>query len=327
MKSTIDNPVLYNILKVLANSDMPLGAKTIAEKLEEKGITVKKDTIQYYLRVLDNAGLTKKIGLAGRVISDKGMEELKKGMLKERIGSFIEKREEYAYQANFDVNARSGLVSLNLGIVDESKLEKSLKLIKECIDAGLAVSPLIKVYEETTNKIKIPENKVGIGLVSTSVVDAAFINCKINTFPTFAGILQYMDYEPIRFTHVISYIGSSIDPIDLFIKSKFCSVKNVVKRGYGLVPADVREIPAVVRKKAVEIADKLNKAMIGGILHIGEANVDVMGVPVNNYRVGVVVIAGSTALAYLKESGIDVEIRILATFERYENLENIETYL
>ncbi|RLI70263.1 hypothetical protein DRP05_02980 [Archaeoglobales archaeon] len=323
----VDNPILYNILKVLANSDMPLGAKTITEKLDEKGISVKKDTIQYYLRVLDNAGLTKKIGLAGRIISEKGVEELRKGMLKERIGSFIERREEYAYQANFDVDARNGLVSLNLGIIDESKLEKSLKLIKECIDAGLAISPLIKVYEKTTNKVKIPENKIGIGLVSTSVVDAAFINYKINTFPTFAGILQYMDFEPIRFTHVISYIGSSIDPISLFIKSGLCSVKNAVKRGYGAVPADVREIPSILRKRAIEVVDKLNKAMIKGVLCVGEANVDVMGVPVNNYRVGVIVIAGSTALAYLKEHGVDVEIRTLSGFEKYENLENIETYL
>ncbi len=327
MKSTIDNPILYNILKVLANSDMPLGAKTITEKLEEKAISVKKDTIQYYLRVLDNAGLTKKVGLAGRVISDKGIEELRKGMLKERIGSFIERREEYAYQANFDVEAKSGLVSLNLGVVDESNLDKSLKLVKECVDSGLVISPLIKVYHKTTNKIKVAEDKAVIGLVSTSVIDAAFINSKINTFPTFAGTLQYMGYEPVRFTNVISYIGSSLDPIDLFIKSGLCEVKNVVKRGYGAIPADVREIPAVARKKAVEVVEKLNNAEIGGVLSIGEANEDVLGVPVNNYRVGVVVIAGSTPLAYLKENGIDIKIKILGSYERFENLESIEAYL
>jgi len=327
MKSTIDNPILYNILRVLANSDMPLGAKTIAEKLEEKAITVKKDTIQYYLRVLDQAGLTKKVGLAGRVISSKGVEELRRGMLKERIGSFIERREEYAYQSDLDIHARKGLVSLNVGVIDKSDLDKSLELIKECLDADLVISPLIKIYRKSTNRIKLSEDKVGIGLVSTSVIDAAFINSKINTFPTFAGVVQYMDYKPVRFTHVISYIGSSIDPIDLFIKSGLCNVSGVVKRGYGVVPADVREIPAVARKKAVEVTDKLEEAKINGVLYIGEANEDVLGVPVNNYRVGVVVIAGSTALAYLKERGIDVEIRILAGFERYENLESIDKYL
>ncbi len=327
MRSTIDNPILYNILKVLANSEMPLGAKTIAEKLEEKAISVKKDTIQYYLRVLDNAGLTKKVGLAGRVISDKGIEELRKGMLKERIGSFIERREEYAYQANFDVGTRSGLVSLNLGIIDEPNLDKSLKLIKECVNRGLVISPLMKVYQKATNRIKVPEDRVVIGLVSTSVIDAAFINSRINTFPTFAGTLQYMGYEPVRFTNVISYIGSSLDPIDLFIKSGLCEVKNVVKRGYGVIPADVREIPAIARKKAVEVVEKLNKAKIGGVLSIGEANEDVLGVPVNNYRVGVVVIAGSTPLAYLKESGIDIKIKILGSYERFENLESIDAYL
>lgn len=323
---SLDNPILYNILRVLANSDMPLGAKTIAEKLEEKAITVKKDTIQYYLRVLDQAGLTKKVGLAGRVISSKGIEELKKGMLRERIGSFIERREEYAYQSELDVDSRRGLVSLNLGIVDRTEFERSMELIRECLEAGLVISPMMKVYSKSMN-MKIPEGKVGIGLVSTSVIDAAFINSKISTFPTFAGVVQYIERKPVRFTHVISYIGSSIDPIDLFIKSGMCNVSGVVKRGYGVVPADVREIPSMARKRAIEIKEKLEECKINGILHIGEANEDVLGVPVNNYRVGVVVIAGSTALAYLKENGISVEIRILSAFERYENLKSIEEFL
>jgi repressor of nif and glnA expression len=325
---TVDNPILYNILKVLANSDMPLGAKTITEKLEERGITVKKDTVQHYLRVLDDMGLTIKIGLAGRVISSMGMEELRKGMLKERIGSFIEQREEYAYQADFDPKSGEGFVSLNLGIVDESELDKSLKLIRECVDAGLAMSPLIKIYDNTrTNKIRIPEGKVGIGLVSTSVVDAAFITSKIYPSPTFAGVLQYMNREPVRFIHAISYVGSTLDPIDLFIKSGFCSVKSVVKRGYGTIPADVREIPAVMRKRAIETVENLIKSRIGGVICVGEANAPTLGVPVNNYRVGVVVIAGSTPLAYLKENGIDAEIRILAAFEKYDNLEHIDNVI
>jgi len=325
---TVDNPILYNILKVLANSDMPLGAKTITEKLEERGITVKKDTVQHYLRVLDDMGLTIKIGLAGRVISSMGMEELRKGMLKERIGSFIEQREEYAYQADFDPKSGEGFVSLNLGIVDESELDKSLKLIRECVDAGLAMSPLIKIFDNTrTNKIRIPEGKVGIGLVSTSVVDAAFINSKIYPSPTFAGVLQYMNREPVRFIHAISYVGSTLDPIDLFIKSGFCSVKSVVKRGYGTIPADVREIPAVMRKRAIETVENLIKSGIGGVICVGEANAPTLGVPVNNYRVGVVVIAGSTPLAYLKENGIDAKIRILAAFEKYDNLEHIDNVI
>ncbi len=329
MEPVIDNPILYNILRVLANSDMPLGAKTITEKLEERGITVKKDTVQHYLRVLDDMGLTRKIGLAGRVISEKGVEELRKGMLKERIGSFIEQREEYAYQADFDPRSGRGLVSLNLGIVDESELDRALKLIKECVDSGLAISPLMKIFDSRTRvgKIRIPDGKVGIGLVSTSVVDAAFIHDKIYPVPTFAGVLQYMNGEPVRFIHAISYIGSTLDPIDLLIKSGFCTVRSVVKRGYGTIPADVREVPAVLRKKAVETIEKLDMAKIGGTIHVGEANVPALGVPVNNYRVGVVVIAGSTPLAYLKENGIDVRIHILSAFERYEDLVDIESYL
>ncbi|ADC65289.1 Protein of unknown function DUF128 [Ferroglobus placidus DSM 10642] len=327
MKLTIDNPILYHILKILANSNMPLGAKSISEKLEERGFHVKKETVQYYLKLLDELGLTKKVGLAGRIISKKGLEEVKKGMVRERIGSFIELREEYAYNANFDPFKRKGLVSLNIGIIRKRDLEKSLELIKACMDAKLAVSRFVKIYEREAGNTKIPKGKVGIGLVSTSVVDAALIGSRISSFPTFAGILQYSDWKPLRFVHAISYYGSTLDPIDLFIRSGFCSVKDAVERGNGNVPADVREIPLVLRKRAVEIIEQLEKIGINGAVYVSGAENDALGIPVNNYKAGVVVIAGSTPLVYLKEKGIDVEIKILAAFERIENLEEIDSLM
>jgi repressor of nif and glnA expression len=329
MEHTIDNPLLYNILKILANSEIPLGAKSITEKLEERGITAKKETVQHYLRVLDEMGLTKKIGIAGRVISEKGIEELRKGMLKERLGYFIELRENYIYQSEFDPETKKGLISLNLGIINESKLDKALKFIKDCVDAGLAMSPLIKIYDGVAevSKVGIPEGKVGIGLVSTSVVDAALTTNRIYPTPTFAGVLQYMNREPVRFIQAISYTGSTLDPIDLFIKSGFCSVGSVVKRGHGTIPADIREIPAVLRKRAVGVIEKLNDAKIMGVIHVGEASRSALGVPVGNRRVGVVVIAGSTPLAYLKEKKLKVEIRILSAFERYDDLEDIGEFV
>ncbi|WP_456370019.1 NrpR regulatory domain-containing protein, partial [Geoglobus sp.] len=184
MRSVIDNPVLYNILKILANSEMPLGAKSISEKLQERGFNVKKETVQYYLRMLDELGMTCKRGMAGRTISEKGLEELKKGMIRERIGSFIELREEYAYNANLDLERGRGLVSLNVGIVHESDFTKSLKLIKRCVDSGLAMSPLVKIYEKDRDRIRLNDGEVGIGLVSTSVIDAALIGNRIGSTPT-----------------------------------------------------------------------------------------------------------------------------------------------
>ena len=327
MRLIVENPVLYNILKILSNSNMPLGAKSIAEKLQEKGFSVKKETIQYYLKLLDELGLTKKVGLAGRIISEKGMEEVRKGMVKERIGSFIELREEYAYNANFDPFEKRGLVSLNVGIVEKRELKKALEIIKACMDVRLAVSRYVKIYERSAGNLKIPRNKVGIGLVSTSVVDAALIGSRISTFPTFAGVLQYLDWKPVRFVHAISYYGSTLDPVDLFIKSGLCSVREAVEKGNGAVPADVREIPLVLRKRAIEILKQLEKIGINGAIYVSGADDDALGIPVNNYRSGVVVIAGSTPLAYLREKGIEVEIRILAAFEKIENLEDVDSLI
>lgn len=324
MRSVIDNPVLYNILKILANSDMPLGAKSISKKLQERGFSVKKETVQYYLRMLDELGLTYKRGLAGRSISERGMEELKKGMIRERIGSFIELREEYAYNANFDPEKGRGLVSLNVGVVQEEELSKALKLIKRCIESGLAMSSLVMIYEKGKGRIRLNDGEVGIGLVSTSVVDAALIGSRISATPTFAGVLQYLDWRPIRFVHAISYYGSTLDPVDLFIKSGMCSVRDAVEMGYGAIPADVREIPSILRRKALNVLKMLEKIGINGAVYVSGAENDALGIPVSNYRSGVVVIAGSTPLAYMMEKGVSVGIKILAAYERLEKLESIE---
>ncbi|AKG92027.1 Uncharacterized protein conserved in archaea [Geoglobus ahangari] len=324
MRPVTENPVLYNILKILANSDMPLGAKSISEKLQERGFSVKKETVQYYLRMLDELGLTYKRGLAGRVISEKGLEELKRGMIRERIGSFIETREEYAYRANFDPARGRGLVSLNVGVVEEKDLNISLELIKRCVEVKMAMSPLVKIYENGNGKLNVPDGKVGIGLVSTSVIDAALIGSRISATPTFAGVLQYLDWRPMRFVHAISYYGSTLDPVDLFIKSGLCSVRDAVEKGYGTIPADVREIPMILRRRAMDVLKMLEKAGINGAVYVSGAESDALGIPVSNYRSGVVVIAGSTPLAYLMEKGIEVDIRILASYERFERLERID---
>ncbi len=323
MRSVIDNPAIYNILKILANSEMPLGAKSISEKLQERGFSIKKETVQYYLRMLDELGLTHKIGMAGRTISERGLEELKKGMIRERIGSFIELREDYAYNANFDPEKGSGLVSLNVGVVKEDELSKALKLIRKCVDSGLAISPLIRIYENGNGRVKVGDGEVGIGLISTSVVDAALIGSRISTTPTFAGILQYMDWRPVRFVHAISYYGSSLDPVDLFIRSGMCSVRDAVEIGYGAIPADVREIPRILRRRAISVLKMLEKIEINGAVYVSGAENDALGIPVSNYRSGVVVIAGSTPLAYLMEKGVRVDIKILATYEKYERLDSI----
>ncbi len=136
--------------------------------------------------------------------------------------------------------------------------------------------------------------------------------------------MQYIDWRPARFVHAISYYGSTLDPVDLFIKSGMCSVKDAVEDGYGTIPADVREIPLILRKRAVEVLKMLEKIGINGAVYVSGAESDALGIPVSNYRSGIVVIAGSTPLAYMLENQIQVEIRILGAYEKIERLESVE---
>ena len=67
------------MLRVLGNSQGPVGSKIIARRLrEEYGIGLLERAVRYHLRLLDERGLTRKISRRdGRAITQLGLEELR----------------------------------------------------------------------------------------------------------------------------------------------------------------------------------------------------------------------------------------------------------
>jgi len=66
----------YRILKVLGESDAPLGSGTISEKLKAVDIDISEATIGRYLRNFDSRGLTEREGFQGRYLTDDGRKLL-----------------------------------------------------------------------------------------------------------------------------------------------------------------------------------------------------------------------------------------------------------
>jgi len=66
----------YQILKILGESDTPLGSGTISEKLKAVDIDISEATIGRYLRNFDSRGLTEREGFQGRCLTDAGKKVL-----------------------------------------------------------------------------------------------------------------------------------------------------------------------------------------------------------------------------------------------------------
>ncbi len=62
----------YQILKIIGESETPLGSGTISEKLRAMDIDISEATIGRCLRSLDSKGLTEKAGFQGRYLTDAG---------------------------------------------------------------------------------------------------------------------------------------------------------------------------------------------------------------------------------------------------------------
>jgi repressor of nif and glnA expression len=71
----------------------------------------------------------------------------------------------------------------------------------------------------------------------------------------------------MRFTEVIYYNGSSVDPSEIFIKAKMTSVHDAALDGNGKI-RPIFEIPALCEPVTRNVIQKLKQAKVNGVLII-----------------------------------------------------------
>src|SRR4030066_1908130 len=104
---------IISILKVLNESSEPLGSITIARELEKRGLSLSERAVRYHLRITDERGYTQPLGRDGRMITAKGLEELKSALAPDRLSFVLEKLELLAFRTTFDPKSRTGQVPIN----------------------------------------------------------------------------------------------------------------------------------------------------------------------------------------------------------------------
>ncbi|MCX6011888.1 MAG: hypothetical protein NTV30_00450 [Chloroflexi bacterium] len=67
---------VISILKILSNCREPMGARLIAYQLKNYGVELGERAVRYHLKMTDERGLTKLIGRDGRLLTEKGQEEI-----------------------------------------------------------------------------------------------------------------------------------------------------------------------------------------------------------------------------------------------------------
>jgi len=96
--------------------------------------------------------------------------------------------------------------------------------------------------------------------------------------------------------------------------------RGAVGSGSGRIGAGFREMPSSSREKVLELADALGAVGLGGFLDVGYPGRDLMGIPINEGRLGAIVIGGLNPMAILEEHGVDVHSRALSAIVDYNRL-------
>ena len=307
---------MIEILRVLEKQDKPIGSKVIADELKEKGFNLGERAVRYHMQILDEKGFTEKVGYSGRVITDLGLEKLEKGLMYDQVDFIYSKIEEMIYLTDFTYMTQKGNVVVNTSTLYN---EESINIMKEIFESGLSVSPYVDI-----NKDEI-SGEIEVTTICGTTIDGVLLSNGIASQPQYGGLLEIKNNQPIKFTNIISYKKTSLTPLDAFSNANLTSVLDVIKTGSGIIPANFRLIPGIAKEKAVEIINQLDKIGIGGVIAISEEGKDLLGLPVPDGMVGIVVIGGITPFCALKELGHDIDIKVAEEIRDFETLSPITT--
>ncbi len=313
---------LLAILRIVAESDGPVGARAIANQLHAEGIELSERTVRYHLRLMDERGLTRNLGEPGRVITDRGMEEIQNAGVSEKLGFVISRIDSLAYRATFDMDAKRGEIILNVSFIPEARFQEALNVMRDVFRAGYCMSELVAVEKAggRVGAIRVPEGMVGLGTVCTVTINSVLLKRGIPVESKYAGLLEIYRDKPLRFTDLVAYSGTTADPTEFFIVGGMTSVREASLRGHGKVLASFREVPAVAEADLHALLEQYRANGLSGILGVGKPSQPLFEVPVPMERIGFAVVAGLTPIAALTEAGIPVVNKAMSALVPFSQL-------
>lgn len=320
--STDHHRILEAILRVLAEANAPLTSRTITDQLQLLGIELRQRMIRYYLQKTDASGWTDNLGRGGRRITRRGLDELRSSRVVDKVGFVAARMDELAYKMAFNLHRMSGTLVVNISRVRASVLPEAGQWVCRVLEAGLGMGRLVAVGAEGDDLggQQIPFGEIAIGTVCSVTLNGVFRAMGIPVHSRFGGLLELRAGRPYRFTQLIHYEATTVDPVEVFIKGRMTRVREAVETGDGAIGASFREIPAAAIPVAEKLIAQMNRAGLGGVQVLGRPGQPLLNIPVSQGRAGLVVAAGLNAIAAVEEAGIETENHAMAALCDAERL-------
>ncbi len=315
------------ILNILSQSEKPMGATRLASEFGNFGIDISDRTVRLMLEDLDRQGLTENLGRRGRRLTPQG-QSLALSHVSASLRGFVNvKAETLASQMTFSLSRRRGTIVINISLIPKKFIAQAAEEIIMSFNAGISYGEMIAIGMpgELFSGQRIPKDHIGIGTVCGITANGIFLQMGIPTVSVFGGLLEMRDGKPHYFQHTIKYSGTTIDPLEIFMKGEMTSVGEVARGRPGLIGAGFREIPANCLTKIPRFQDHMSKARLKGIIAVGKPGHPLAFTPVTPGRVGVIVMAGLNPIAAAQERHIPITSFAMSRLYPYEKLVHYNT--
>ncbi len=310
------------ILDLLRVAAAPVSCSQLSDQLTAQGVEASERTVRLYLAELSAEGLTEALGRRGHRLTEAGRAELSAATVLDRLGLLSAKIDTMTYRMDFDLTNRRGSVIVNTSLAPLAALRAGAESVCRVFARRLAMGQLLTLLPpgERVGDLVVPLGQVGICTVCSITINGVFLKSGIPMRSRFGGLLEYLGGHPARFVELINYDGTTLDPLEVFIRSGMTDHLGAATRGNGRVGAGFREIPADSREAAVLLAERLQRANLGAILEVGWPGQPLFGIPVGQGHVGVVVLGGLNPVSVLDELGCRVESRALSSLMDFHRL-------
>jgi hypothetical protein len=227
--------------------------------------------------------------------------------------------ENLMHKVSFDPQKMRGETITTTSMVDLDMLGPTLRIFRDVIESGLAVSPYLKV--ETLGSL------ARIMSACSITVSGVLLKAGIPLDLKFGGLLQFRSRNPLRFIELIEFSGCSMSPAEIFVAGRMTGVSEVLNTGEGRILAHFCELPSACKSVAEIILRKLNNAGIGGVIVMGKPNETVCEMPVGLNKTGIILQSGLNPVAAAVEAGIEVVNFAMSGLIDYNRLRHFETYV
>jgi len=236
--------------------------------------------------------------------------------------------EEYALRVTYRPEEDAGTIIYNLSLIESHDLEFALSIIKEAHKAGITISDRILIVGpgEQVGDYAVPDGKHAVCTMCSITLDALLLRRGIPINPIGGGIVEVEGRVPRRFTSMILYRDTTLDPLEVLISQETTSILDVMRHRDGNILANIRECHMEAEPLMNTVFDELTAMGFSGILDVGVPNVPLLGVPVSPQYVGVAMVGGTNAMAAVKETGRSVVTKALKGLIDIREMSYLEDY-